>query len=159
MSPAGGTLVVGLGNRFRGDDAAGLLAADRLRALAPAGVSVLAHEGNPLDLLDRLAGVATLVVIDAAASEGPTGSIRQFDPCTDDVWAAEPGISGHGFGLRELLELARLSGTLPATVRVVAIEGARFGLGDDRSPEVEGAVGEAVALVEALLAPTPTPTL
>ena len=50
------------------------------------------------------------------------------------------GMSTHGFGLAEALELARALGQLPRRCIVYAIEGASFETGAPLSPEVAAAV-------------------
>ena len=51
-----------LGNRFRGDDAVGLLVGDRLRE---AGIDVQECEDEPTRLLDSWAELDLLVLVDA----------------------------------------------------------------------------------------------
>ena len=46
------TLFVGIGNPIRGDDAAGLIVAARLRDLAPPGLDVIELDGEPIDLIE-----------------------------------------------------------------------------------------------------------
>jgi Ni,Fe-hydrogenase maturation factor len=52
------TLVIGIGNPDRGDDAAGLAVARNVRAAAPAGVAVIELDGDQLALLDAWDGAA-----------------------------------------------------------------------------------------------------
>ena len=52
---------------------------------------------------------------------------------------ASEGVA-HDFGLAELIGLARVLGRMPTRLRVYGIEGRRFGIGSELSPEVAQAV-------------------
>jgi hydrogenase maturation protease len=82
------------------------------------------------------------VVVDAAASGAPPGTIRRFDARAGRLPARLMRSSTHALGVPEAIELARALGRLPARVEVYAIEGARFTAGAELSPAVEQAVGE-----------------
>ena len=58
-------LVLGLGNDILGDEAVGLLAARRLRALLPESVDVVESGGGGLDLLDVLEGYDRAILLDS----------------------------------------------------------------------------------------------
>jgi hydrogenase maturation protease len=133
-------LVIGLGNRFRGDDAVGLCVADRLRALALPDLVVMTHEGEPVELLDLWHNAQTVVIVDAVESGTPPGTLHRFD-----VRSAPPSVqafrySTHIVSLAEVIELARVLGTLPPHLLVFGIEGANFAAGAELSPLVEKAI-------------------
>ena len=139
---AGGVLVVGVGNDDRGDDGAGPRTA-RLLAGAwsgepPPGVRVVAWTGDPMGLMDLWAGVDRLVLIDAVVSGAAAGTCRRYGG--DAPFRADAGTSSHGFGLAEVLALARALDTAPATVEVWGIEGVAFEAGAGMTPEVAEAV-------------------
>lgn len=133
-----GLIVIGIGNAFRGDDAAGLAVA---RALGD-DPRVIVHEGEPIDLLDRWEGAGEVVVVDAARSGAPPGTVHRLEALAAPFAA---GGSTHAFGLGETLALARALGRAPAQVTVIGIEGERFGAGDQLSPAVTTAVTEVAA--------------
>jgi hydrogenase maturation protease len=126
-------IVIGLGNAFRGDDAAGLAVA---RALGD-DPRVLVHEGEPIDLLDRWEGAGEVIVVDAARSGAAPGTVLRLDALAGPLGA--PG-STHAFGLAETLELARALGRAPERVTVYAIEGEDFAAGEALSAPVRAAV-------------------
>jgi hydrogenase maturation protease len=131
-----------LGNRYRGDDAVGLLAADRLRA---AGVEVQECEDEPTRLLDSWAGLDLLVLVDAVRSGAAPGTVHRVDVSSGTL-PEELGLtSSHAFGLAETVELARALDRLPARVVVYGIEGGSFAAGAGLTPAVAGAVDEVVA--------------
>jgi hydrogenase maturation protease len=141
--------VIGLGNAWRGDDAAGLALARRLRGRLPAGVEVLEHEGEPLGLVEGWSGVPAAIVLDAVSSGAPPGTIHRLDARRERLPAELFRGSTHAFGLAEAIELARVLERLPERLLVYGVEAASFAAGSGLSPEVERAVGE---LVEELVA-------
>ena len=130
-------MVIGVGNRWAGDDAAGLAVARR--------VGGRELEGDPASLLDAWAGADDVVVVDAAASGAPPGTIRRFDAGAGPLPARSLRSSSHAFGVPDAIELARALGRLPARLEVYAIEGASFAAGAALSGPVERAVDELVA--------------
>lgn len=133
-------LIVGIGNPDRGDDAAGRAAVAKLRALRPRGLRVVESDGEATALLARFAEAEEVILIDAAQSGAPPGTIGRFDVTKAPLPTARFGISTHGLGLAEAIELARTLGCLPRRCVVYAIEGRSFALGESLSPEVEAAV-------------------
>jgi hydrogenase maturation protease len=149
VSVAPGDLVIGVGNPWRGDDGAGLAVTRRLRELSPAGVEVREIEGDATALMDVWAGADRVVVIDAAQSGAPPGTVRRFDAHAKALPARLLRSSTHAFGVPEAIELARALGRLPATVDVYAIEGASFATGDRLTPSVEQATETLAAALAA----------
>ena len=135
---------IGVGNELRGDDAAGLLVARRLRDRVPAGVRVVEREGEPTALLDAWAGSDSVLVIDAVYSGAPPGTVHRLDAAVEPIPARLAGGSTHAFSVGEAVELGRALDRLPDRLVVLGIEGARFEAGDRVAPEVEDAVERAV---------------
>jgi hydrogenase maturation protease len=130
------TLVIGIGNPDRGDDAVGLVVARRVRAAAPAEVAVIELDGDQLALLDAWEGAADVYVVDATCSGAEPGSVLRFDasaPLGEDF--SRRGT--HLFSLADVIELARALDRLPARVRGFGIEGAAYELGTPLSPAAE----------------------
>ncbi len=148
-------LVIGVGNRYGGDDRAGLAAADRLGEAAGAPVALLDNIAGGTDLIDVWADADTVILIDAARSGGAAGTIHRLEVRADDparqvvrVLGAGRTLGGstHGLGVAEAVALARTLGRLPRRLVIVGIEGARFDAGEALSPAVEQALDEAVRL-------------
>ena len=135
------TLVIGLGNSWRGDDGAGPAVARALLDEVQARVRV--YEGEPVGLIDDWSGADTVIVVDAVSSGAAPGTIHRLDPLSDPIPAALSQGSTHAFGLAETIELARALDRLPERLTVYGIEGERFAAGDELSPPV-GAAVEAV---------------
>jgi len=132
-------LVIGIGNRFRGDDETGLVAAERIRSKARPGVNVALVEKDPsciIDLWDR--STPFVVIIDACQSDAPAGTIRKMEinKATDLTdFKAPRFFSSHSLGLSEILQLAKTLECLPQRLAIYAIDGKRFSLGEPMSPE------------------------
>jgi len=135
--------VVGVGNRYRRDDCAGLEVAELLRGHVPADVQVLTLEGEPTVLLDLLAGSELVVLVDAVASGTEPGAILRFDATHEPVPGNVFGASTHAFGLGETIELARMLGRLHARVLVYGITGEDFTSGEEVSASVTCAIARA----------------
>ena len=72
--------MIGLGNTLRHDDGAGVEVIRRLARRATArGIAVHEHHGEPLALLDLWEGARAAVLVDAARSGAPAGTVRRFD--------------------------------------------------------------------------------
>jgi hydrogenase maturation protease len=149
------TLVVGIGNRTRGDDGVGPYVAERVAALHLPGVEVVV-EADPLELLDLLDKPGALVVLDAVAPRGEPGRVT--------VWPVDelPGPRGsgqpsgtHGLGVLETLALARALGRLRARVVVVGVEAASDQPGAAISSAVRAGLDDAVEAVRAAVADGP----
>lgn len=136
-------LVIGAGNETCGDDAAGLLVLRAVAARAPAGVSCIEAPPDGLALLDLWRGAPLAVVVDAACSGAPPGTVHRIDAAGPLPATLRP-FTSHGFGIVEAIELARALDRLPGRLLVYGIEGARFAPGDALSPEVAAAI-DAVA--------------
>jgi hydrogenase maturation protease len=119
------TLVVGLGNDLRGDDAAGLLAARAIRELRLDQVDVEDHLGDVAALAESMARYAEVVIVDAVVSGAPPGTVRELDP---DASVTRARSSSHGLGVSEALALARALGA-GTHVHLIGIEGSQFALG------------------------------
>jgi hydrogenase maturation protease len=146
-----GTVVIGIGNPDRGDDAIGRVVAARLRGRVPASVAVMETDGEATGLMARFGTAANAILVDASLSGAPPGTIRRFDAVRQTLPSGKLGLSTHGFGLAEAIELARALGCLPKTCVVYAVEGDSFEPGEPLSPEVEAAADD---VVERVLAET-----
>lgn len=147
MKPGAHCLIVGIGNPDRGDDGVGALVARRLQADDAQGVRVVEHTGEAADLLERLSGVDTAYLIDAAVTGALPGSITRFDAAATPLAGSAFACSTHGLGLLEAIELARALGRLPRRCVVYAIEGRQYEVGHRLSPQVAAAAEEVATLI------------
>ncbi len=139
--------IIGLGNEWRGDDAAGLSAVRRLRdRLDRIGerVQVIEARQAGTDLLDLMNGARVVLLIDAAKSGQPAGTIHCLDASAGPIALNLVCRSTHGVGVAEAIELGRTLGWLPDTVIIYGIEVAETGWGPSLSQPVEEAVEQVV---------------
>lgn len=135
-------VVVGIGSRFRRDDAAGLYVADWLRDRLPGGVELLAIEGDATTLLDVFDSSELVILIDSVAAAAAPGLIYRFDATDQPVPGSVFGASTHAFGVGEAIELARALGRLRCRVLVYGVSGQDFSVGEGLSASVADAVHE-----------------
>ena len=135
------TLVIGIGNPDRGDDAAGLRVVEMLRETPIPGARLVTVTGDMLRLLDSFADADSAVLIDAMHTGAVAGSVVRFDASSAQIKNdLESFASSHAFNLAETIELARSLNRLPPRLVVFGIEAADFTLGNDLSAAVAGAV-------------------
>jgi len=147
------TLVIGLGNRLRGDDAVGPVVVDALQPELRArqiDAELLVGRFDAMDLTNAWRNRAAVHVIDAFRSTEPPGSIRRIaiGPGAD-LGALRQAASTHALGLREAIGLAGTLQDLPGSLTVWGISAESFGTDQPLSPAVDQAVPE---LVRAVLA-------
>lgn len=137
MIPPDPILVIGVGNRYRSDDAAGLLAADRIKAADLPGVRVVAGITDGASMIDLWQGHEAVYIIDAVVSgEGP-GKVYRFDAASGTLPKSffNP-YSTHSFSVPEAIQLAYALDKLPDALTVYGIEAKSFEQGEHVSPEV-----------------------
>lgn len=138
--------IIGCGNPDRGDDAAGLLVARRLREL---GFDAREESGEGLALIESWEGSEDVILIDAVMTGRPPGAVTVWDGGDAPLPAPQRG-SSHAFGVAEGVHLARALGRMPRRLRIYGIEGRRFEIGSTPSQEV---IEAAMKLAGRLAAP------
>lgn len=136
-------LILGCGTRYRADDAAGILAAERLRQR---GIAAEICSGEASELLEAWAGAEQVILIDAVQTGSPAGTVHHWDAQCPPPFRTSSG-STHGFGLAEAIELARTLGGLPRKLKIYGIEANNFEVGGVLSPEVDQGIDEVVSRV------------
>ena len=140
-------VVIGVGNRDRGDDAAGRRVAAALRGSVPEGVVVLESDGDPATIMDAWMGADRAVLVDAMVSGATPGTVRRFDATETPLPVTVHLASTHGMGAAEAVELARSLDRLPERLLIYGIEGSSFHPGESLSQPVADAVDVAVGMV------------
>ena len=147
------TFVIGVGNAYRGDDAAGIRVAKALRdarALPPTCIKQC--DGNGTDILDFIRGADRVILVDAAECDDAPGTIHRIDAELETLPRTWFGRNSHTFGLAEAVETARSLGDLPERTTVYAIVGANWDHGGAVSPAVAKACDEVAKRIAAELA-------
>lgn len=128
------TLIVGIGNRYRSDDAFGCIVADALAKQVPQGVTCSKHDGEPAGLIECWQGVENVILIDAVSSGAKTGQVFWFDLARQALPEDFNLYSTHAFGVPQAVELARALGKLPPGIWFIGGEGENFDAGEELSP-------------------------
>lgn len=109
--------VVGFGSHH-GFDRVGWEVVSRLQDFPPGSIRMT---DDPLAVLDIASECQLLIAVDAMIGTGLRGTIHRFD-WPDPRLLFTRGVSSHGVGLVEALQLSDALGKLPRRVVVFAIE-------------------------------------
>ncbi|MCU0504448.1 MAG: hydrogenase maturation protease [Chloroflexi bacterium] len=148
--PRGPLVIVGVGNVLGGDDGVGVHVVRELRRLAERGEVGLPPRTELVDggllglgLSPVVNAARALVIVDAALIAGPPGTVAVVDGAAVRSHAArESACASDGVG--ELVDAARLTGTLPPAFSLVCIRPASLRPGHDLSDPVRAALDAAV---------------
>ena len=148
------TLVIGLGNPILRDDSVGLRVARALRSKLSGAPNVEVAEDfhGGLRLMERLVGFERAIVVDAILTGAAPGTLHVLGV---DGPPTQRSASAHDLDLPTALTMGRQAGAnLPKTedILLVGIEAEDvLNFGEQLSPEVEGAIPQAVGLILAQL--------
>jgi hydrogenase maturation protease len=146
-------LVIGVGNPLMSDDGVGQRLLEALAARLPPLDDVEYLDAGTLGflLLPRIEQADALLVLDAAQLDAAPGTVRVLDGATLDEFLRAPRCSVHELGLRDLLDAARLTDSLPARRTLVGVQPRRVGIGETLSPAVAAAIPAATDAARAVL--------
>ncbi len=148
-------LVLGIGNLLLRDEGVGVHVARALASATessegglPPGTRVVDGGTLGLDLLPLLADADGVVLVDAANLHREPGAVAVLRG--DELASGMAGhLSPHQVGLGDLLGAARLMGSLPGRICLVAIQPADIEPGLDLTPEVAAAFPRVLDMVRA----------
>lgn len=136
-------MVIGVGNPTRGDDAAGIEVAKRMR-----NTKAYQQSSGSYQMMELWDGADEVIVVDAARSGAPPGTIHRIDPTKQSLPEGMLATSTHSVGVASTIEMARALGRLPERVTVYGIEVSDVNQGFGLSPEVEMAVDLVVGEID-----------
>jgi len=147
-------LVLGIGNSLLQDDGAGVHAAMQLAARGSAGRDVRVLDAGTVGfaLFPELEGCDSLLVFDAARQGAAPGTVSLHEGAAMDAFVRRSHRSVHELGLSDLLDMARLSGCLPARRALVGVEPGTIDWGVGCTAAVARALPAAVDTALAVLA-------
>ena len=147
-------IVVGIGQRFRGDDEAGLAAVhlwvDTYRPVrSDMDLRVEFAESPGVGLLNLLVGADKALLVDAVQSGARPGTLHLLDE-TDLGAFLDGAASAHGWGVAETLALGRKvdPDSMPECITLIGIEVGQVELGRGISPDVSLALTKAAKLIQ-----------
>lgn len=129
--------MIGIGNAYRSDDSAGLIAARRVKEQVSEDYSVIEHTSEGAALMELWKGADRVIVIDAVRSGAAPGTVSRFDATLVPLPALMFQDSTHAFSLVQAVELSRTLNQLPRQLIVYGVEGQKFEAGTDLSPAGE----------------------
>lgn len=161
-------VVIGVGNRYRGDDGVGHRVIDRLseevaEAQAQAGhpsrpptgrlerTELCYSDGEASRLIDQWDGADLAIVVDAVATGSEAGRVHVLEAGVDDL-PARTATSSHASGLGEAWALGEALDRLPGRLLVVGVEAESVHDGEGLTEPVYAALPTAHRLVRALIA-------
>ena len=150
---AASTLVLGIGNTLLSDEGVGIHVVRALESHVERRPGVTCLDGGTLSftLAEQLAAHDRLIVVDAARTGSPPGSVHCFEGEAMDRYLSGNRASVHEVGLADLLDIARLTDRFPERRALVGIEPKAIDWGEAPSGVVARAIPEAVNLVLGLL--------
>ena len=153
MTGDGVNVVIGVGNRMRGDDAAGPIVIDRLQGRLPDSVHLVESQGDPVRLLGWWQSAGLSVVIDAVKTGAKPGTIYRFKG-DHRLPAGFFRQSTHLVGLADAVEMARTLDRLPATLVLFGIEAESMEVGAPLGVRVAQAIDDVLeSIVEMFATP------
>lgn len=140
------SVIIGVGNRWRRDDIAGIAVLDELRSRVADDVELVESDGEPTRLIDAFERAPQVVMVDAVVTGAAPGTVHRF---SDTELPNQMGIgqSSHLVQLVETIELGKLLGKLPNGLVLIGIEAIDFDNGEGMTSEVEAAVQAAARAV------------
>ncbi len=147
------TLILGLGNVLLTDEAVGAVVVRRLAEMDPEGSRAVYLDGGTLSftLASPIAEARNLIVVDAAAMGEQPGTVRILEDEAMDRQLSAHAKSVHEVSLSDLMDVARLTDTLPERRALIGIEPETVDWGDRLTPKVEQAVPAACTAVLTLI--------
>ena len=147
-------LILGIGNTLLSDEGVGVHVVQRLLDEYDCGKCVEIVDGGTLSftLAEPIARSDGLIVVDAARMHSPPGSIKQFHDQEMDAYLSGNRQSVHEVSLTDLLDIARLTDSLPRRRCLVGIEPFSLEWGEDVSEAVRPGVNQAVTEILSILA-------
>lgn len=144
-------VVVGVGNRLRGDDEAGILAAEAVRTLPISGLADVKVLQEPCDLVEALEGYDGAIIVDACLCSLPPGEVVSWSLNSDSSGFAG-WTSAHSISVERALLLAEVLASLPQRIALYAVSGKNFQIGDAASESVKkGALDAAQVILQKVL--------
>ena len=147
------TLVLGIGNTLLSDEGIGVHVIEYLRKRHPTLPGVTYLDGGTLSftLAGPIENADQLIVVDATELKATPGTMRVFIGGDLDRFLGAGQRSVHEVGLLDLLNIARLTDTLPRRRALVGIQPGELGWGERPSVPVADVIPAAAARVLELI--------
>lgn len=152
LNQAAKPLVIGIGNRDRGDDQVGIRVVELIQRRMDATVDALIHRSDPAYLIDQWQGRDLVIAIDAVVSDDtPEGEICCWDAANEELAVETYHASTHMLGIHDAIELAKALHKMPHRFYVFGINAGAFAAGQDMSDLVRTSAEKVAAEIVQLL--------
>jgi hydrogenase maturation protease len=147
------SVVLAIGNTLLSDEGAGIHVLNYLipQTLKWSGVRFIDGGTLSFTLAVEIEDADNLIVLDAAKMGAEPGTVRCFADADFDNFIGQPRLSSHEVGLADLVDIARLTESLPSKRALVGIEPQTMDWGEQPSPAVCSAIPDAAQVVVDLL--------
>lgn len=137
-------IVVGIGNPYRGDDAAGWAVIDALKDKVNNSVKLDKQRGDVAELLEIFGRYTKVFLVDAYLSSSAVGSWERINASKQTLPIENSQTSTHGLSVSQAIDLAKNLDMLPAKIIIYAIAGKHFKVSDSMSPIVAETIDQVV---------------
>jgi hydrogenase maturation protease len=146
-------LILGIGNTLLTDEGIGIHLMKRMRDQVGELEGVEYMDGGTLSftLADPIASADGLIVIDAARMDEPPGTLKVFHNEEMDRYLSGNRSSVHEVSLGDLLDISRLSESLPEMRCLVGIEPASMEWGERPTEKMMPAIEQGIKKITAIL--------
>jgi hydrogenase maturation protease len=141
------TIIIGIGNPFRGDDGAGWAVVDQLKGKLNPSIPTSKQRGDIAELLDAFANYKVVFLIDACRSKNSQSLWQRIDFYREPLEIESHQTSTHGLNISQALALAKNLDLLPQKLIIYAIAGKCYQMCDILSPPVAKAIEEVTAAI------------
>ncbi|MET0072801.1 MAG: HyaD/HybD family hydrogenase maturation endopeptidase [Candidatus Thiodiazotropha lotti] len=146
-------LILGIGNTLLSDEGIGIHLVTAMQQKTGDIPGVTFMDGGTLSftLAEPIANADGLIVVDAARMKQPPGTLQVFHNEEMDRYLSGNRSSVHEVSLGDLLDIARLSETLPAQRYLVGIEPKELDWGESLSDVVAPSVEQGIEAIISIL--------
>jgi len=147
------SVILGIGNVLLTDDGAGVHAARQLadRLISRTDVSVFDAGTLSFTLAPLIEPADQLIILDATQLNRAAGSLQCFQNEQLDSFLGQSRLTVHEIGLRDVLDVVRLSGALPGNRALIGIQPASLQWGTELTPCVAASLDSMIQMTLELL--------
>ncbi len=141
--------MVGVGNLMMKDDGIGPFLISKLKELEslPSGIDLIDEGVGGMRIIHDIEGYDKVLIIDSTDFGGEPGDHRIFKPEEVETVKQISGRSLHEMDLIKTLELARVMGTAPSEIWIMAVQPRAVDMGDVLSEELRSRLDEYIRKV------------
>jgi hydrogenase maturation protease len=141
------TAIIGIGNLYRSDDAAGWAVIDSLDGRAPQGIALYKLHPDIGQMLGLFTEHSTLFLIDAWKGPKKGPAFVRFDPMKDGKLLRTSCTSTHGISVKSCIDLAEALSMLPKKIIIYAIRVENTTLSTSMTTEIQKTIEKVASTI------------